>query len=583
MLNGSRTEPLQLALFACAHNCSVESRLKSLKVLPLLFVYVGLCCLSTPLGAQSGSMVSPASALADPLAPTHGVRTADEIDREWQLSVSKYDARREALLKEADRQAHDGPYRPDWETLRNHEIPQWFRDAKFGIFIGWGVYAVPGAVNEWYPHNMYRPGDPAYQDFTKRFGSFDTGKGYKDFIPQFRAERFDPHDWVQLFKQAGAKYVIPIAEHHDGFSMYDSELSDWTVVKMGPRRDVLADLSRETRAAGLHFGFSSHRAEHNYYYDEGRLIRSDVNDPKYAAFYGPAHQWLNDPHFLPYDEWTYVSPAWTADWLARAVELVEKYKPELVYFDGGNGQPAFRPRVTEFAAFYDNWAQRNGVAGVITIKDYAMEWTAGARDFERSMRTDIDPRPWQTDTAISKLSWGYMEHDEFKTPEDLIHQLVDTVSKNGNLLLSIGPRADGTIPDEVRGILLSMGAWLNRNGEAIYATQPWKISGEGPTAVKTGFASDQTMKPYTAEDFRFTRKGNNLYVISLACPADGTSAIRSLGLAGEAKGLKIEGVDLLGSQQKMDWLQTTDALNVKLPSDAACMYGFALRVRFAAL
>jgi alpha-L-fucosidase len=128
-----------------------------------------------------------------------------------------------------------------------------------------------------------------------------------------------------------------------------------------------------------------------------------------------------------------------------------------------------------------------------------------------------------------------------------------------------------------------MGAWLNRNGEAIYATQPWKISGEGPTAVKTGFASDQTMKPYTAEDFRFTRKGNNLYVISLACPADGTSAIRSLGLAGEAKGLKIEGVDLLGSQQKMDWLQTTDALNVKLPSDAACMYGFALRVRFAAL
>jgi alpha-L-fucosidase len=352
---------------------------------------------------------------------------------------------------------------------------------------------------------------------------------------------------------------------------------------MGPRRDVLADLSKATREAGLHFGLSSHRAEHNYYYDEGRLIRSDVNDPQYASFYGPAHQWLNDAHFNPVNEWSYVSDAWMRDWLARSVELVEKYKPELVYFDGGNGQPAYRARMTEFTAFYDNFVQRNHIDGVITLKDYAMEWTAGARDFERSLRTDIDPRHWQTDTSISNLSWGYMEHDEFKTPEFLIHQLVDIVSKNGNLLLSIGPRADGTIPDEVRQTLLAMGAWLDRNGEAIYATEPWKIAGEGPTQVKTGFATDQEMKPYTAEDFRFTRKGNNLYVISLACPQDGTAAVRSLGLGGEAKGLQIQGVDLLGSAEKAAWLQTTDALNVKLPQGAACNYGFALRVRFASL
>ena len=235
--------------------------------------------------------------------------------------------------------------------------------------------------------------------------------------------------------------------------------------------------------------------------------------------------------------------------------------------------------MTEFTAFYDNFAVRNHIDGVITLKDYAMEWTAGARDFERSSRTDIDPRPWQTDTAISKLSWGYMEHDDFKTPESLLHQLIDTVSKNGNLLLSIGPRADGTIPDEVRVILLDMGAWLDRNGEAIYATEPWIISGEGPTTVKTGFASDQEMKPYTAADFRFTRNGNNLYVISLACPVDGTDSIRALGLAGELKGGLIEQVDLLGSSQKVEWLQTTDALNIKLPADAACKYSFALRVK----
>ncbi len=552
---------------------------------PLLLLLVGLLTAPIAAPAQSSDPSSPAAkpgaGTADPMAPTHGVKSAEQIDKEWQNSVSKYDARRDALLREADRQAHDGPYRPDWETLRDHEIPQWFKDAKFGIFIGWGVYAVPGAVNEWYPHNMYRPGDPAHEDFLKRYGGFDK-LGYKDFIPQFRAEKWDPQDWVELFKQSGAKYVIPIAEHHDGFSMYDSSLSDWTVVKMGPHRDVLGELSEAIRGAGLHFGLSSHRAEHNYYYDEGRNIRSDVNDPKYASFYGPAHQWLTDPHFVQINEWSYVSDAWTRDWLARAVELVEKYKPELVYFDGGIGQPVFRPRVTEFAAFYDNFAQRNGIAGVITIKDYAMEWTAGARDFERSLRTDIDPRHWQTDTSISNLSWGYMEHDEFKTPEFLIHQLVDIVSKNGNLLLSIGPRADGTIPDEVRATLLEMGAWLSRNGEAIYGTEPWKIYGEGPTQIRTGFATDQDAKPYTAADFRFTQKGNNLYVISLACPRDGTASVQALGLAGAAKGVQIQEVDLLGSQQKADWLRTTQALNVKLPQDAGCKFGFALRVKLAA-
>jgi alpha-L-fucosidase len=552
----------------------------------LLLLLAGLCAAPAFAPAQSSDQTIPASqptaGITDPWAPTHGVKSAEQIDKEWQDSVSKFDARRDALLEEADQQAHDGPYRPDWETLRNHEIPQWFKDAKFGIFIGWGVYAVPGAVNEWYPHNMYKPVDPAHDDFVKRFGGLDN-YGYKDFIPSFRAEKWDPQDWVKLFKQSGAKYVIPIAEHHDGFAMYDSDLSDWTAAKMGPHRDVLAELSQAIREAGLHFGLSSHRAEHNYYYDEGRSIRSDVNDPKYASFYGPAHQWLNDPHFTPTNEWTYVSDAWTRDWLARSVELVEKYKPELIYFDGGNGQPAFRSKMTEFTAFYDNFALRNHIDGVITLKDYAMDWTAGARDFERSLRTDIDPRHWQTDTSISNLSWGYMEHDQFKTPETLVHQLVDIVSKNGNLLLSIGPRADGTIPDEVRATLLDIGAWLGRNGEAIYGTEPWTIYGEGPTEVKTGFGTDQEMKPYTASDFRFTRRGNNLYVISLACPEDGTASVHALGLAGAAKGQMIQEVDLLGSSQRVEWLQTTGALNVKLPQDAACKYGFALRVKLAPL
>jgi alpha-L-fucosidase len=546
-----------------------------------LLLMAGLSPLAAP--AQSSNSTSRRPQLSgdsDAWAPTYGAKSAEQIDTEWQLSVARFDGKRNALLKLAGEQAHDGPYRPDWQTLRNHVIPQWFRDAKFGIFIGWGVYAVPGAVNEWYPHNMYRPGDHANEDFVRRFGSLDS-RGYKDFIPSFQAERFDAQAWVTLFKQAGAKYVVPIAEHHDGFAMYDSDLSDWTVVKMGPHRDVLMELSAAIRGAGLHFGISSHRAEHNYYFGEGRSIRSDVNDPEYASFYGPAHQWLNDPHFNPVNEWTYVSDAWLRDWLARSVELVEKYRPELVYFDGGNGQPAYRASMTEFVAFYDNFAVSHHIDGVITFKDFAMESTAGAKDFERSLRADIDPQPWQTDTSISNLSWGYMDHDQFKTPQSLINQLVDIVSKNGNLLLSIGPRADGTIPDEVQTILLDMGAWLNRNGEAIYGTKPWTISGEGPTQVKTGFAMDQEMKAYTSSDFRFTRKDEFLYVLSLACPADGTAVVHALGLAGEARGKAVREVDLLGSSQKVNWLQTSDALKVKLPADADCKYGFALRVKFA--
>jgi alpha-L-fucosidase len=235
--------------------------------------------------------------------------------------------------------------------------------------------------------------------------------------------------------------------------------------------------------------------------------------------------------------------------------------------------------VTEFAAFYYNFARRNDISAILNIKDYALDWSSGARDFERSLRTDIEPRHWQTDTSISNKSWGYMEQDELKSADFLIHQLVDIVSKNGNLLLNIGPRADGMIPEPIRSTLLEMGAWLERNGEAIYATEPWKVYGEGPTQVGTGFGQDQETKPYTAADFRFTRKGGNLYVISLACPADGTAAVRALGLSGAGGGVPIREVSLLGTSEKVEWLQTTGALNLKLPQDAGCQHGFALRVR----
>ena len=437
----------------------------------LLFVF------ASPLFAQNTPV--------DPDAPTHGVKSAAEIDHEWQVAVAKYDAPRAAILRAVDLQANDGPYRPDWETLEKYEIPQWYKDAKFGIFIHWGVFSVPGIQNEWYPRNMYQPKDPAFAAHIQKYGPQDKF-GYKDLIPLFTAEKWDPADWAKLFKQAGARYVIPVAEHHDGFAMYDSGLSDWTAAKMGPKRDVVGELAKAVRAEGLHFGASFHRAEHDWFFDGGRTFRSDVNDPKFASLYGPAHTWLQDPHQILMNDWTYVSRAYTDDWLARAAEIVQKYRPEVMYFDWWAGQPNFRPNVTRFAAFYYNFAAKNGIPGVINIKDYALDWHAGARDFERGMKESIEAQHWQTDTSISNLSWGYLEHDEFKTPDFLVHQLIDIVSKNGNLLLNIGPRADGTIPDEVRNTLLDIGEWLRLNGEAIYDTTPWKVFGEGPTKIQTG-------------------------------------------------------------------------------------------------
>jgi alpha-L-fucosidase len=517
---------------------------------------------------------------ADPLAPTLGVKSAAEIDREWQQSVSKYDAERKRLLTEADRQANDGPYRPDWATLLKYQQPQWYKDAKFGIFIHWGVYSVAAAENEWYPRNMYHPGDGAYKNFQERFGHGDTSKGYKDLIPLFRAEHFDAAAWAKLFKEAGAQYVVPVAEHHDGFSMYDSGLSDWTVVKMGPKRDTLGELAAAVRAQGLHFGLSSHRAEHNFFYDGGRAIRSDVNDPKYASLYGPAHQWLapgGDEHGM-INDWTWVSDAWTRDWLARDTELVEKYHPEIVYFDWWMGQPNFRRAVTEFAAFYYNFAAAHGYAGVIDFKDYSLSWKAGVRDFERGELDHIVADHWQTDTSISNKSWGYIEHDTFKSPEFLVHQLIDIVSKNGNLLLNFGPRSDGTIPDEVQNTLREMGAWLKVNGDAIYGTTPWKTYGEGPTKVVGGAFHDTDTKPYTPQDFRFTAKGSAVYVVGMACPPDGKATIAALGTAHEGSAIRVGRIVLLGSTGKVTWNQGADALEVMLPAGATCKYAYALKL-----
>ncbi len=508
-------------------------------------------------------------------------KPAQVIDQEWVKASAKYDAQRSEILKRVDTVDAEGPFTPDWQTLEKYEAPEWYKDAKFGIFIHWGVYSVPAFGSEWYPRLMYMEGSNENKHQVATYGPL-TKFGYKDFIPMFKAEKYDPQAWAHLFAEAGAKYVVPVFEHHDGFAMYDSGLSDWTAAKMGPHRDVVGDLAKAVRAEGLHLGASSHRVEHDWFLEGGRQEASDVNDPAYAAFYGPAHKQIShDDSDTLSNDWTYASPAYLNDWLARSAEIVEKYHPDLMYFDWWIGQPSVRPYLAKFAAFYYDESNKRGAQGVINYKNSAMEEGSATLDFERGQLDKPRTLYWQTDTSVSNASWGYIEHDTFKTPEFVVHQLADIVSKNGNLLLNIGPKSDGTIPQEVQQVLLDVGGWLKVNGEAIYGTRPWFVFGEGPTKVVAGSFHDTDTKGYTAQDFRFTTKGAALYAIELAWPTDGVAVIRSLGTAGAGGSVKVSGVELLGANAPVSFEQKTDGLYVHLPAKAPTAYASCFRIMLA--
>jgi alpha-L-fucosidase len=504
------------------------------------------------------------------------------LDQAWMQASRKYDSERAAILKYVDNTIQEGPFRADWQSLQAYEVPKWYRDAKFGIFIHWGAYSVPAFGNEWYPRLMYIEGSDEYKHHIATYGRQDKF-GYKDFIPAFKAEKFDPAVWAQLFKESGAKYVVPVFEHHDGFAMYDSSLSDWTAAKMGPHRDVVGDLAKAVRAEGLHLGASSHRVEHNFFFGVGRTIASDVNDPAYAGFYGPAHPWLEAKERTPLgNDFTYTSQAWLDDWLARSAEIVEKYQPELMWFDWWIGQPSVRDHLARFAAFYYNASPKySGAPCVINYKYFAMEEHSAVLDMERGELSDIRPLPWQTDTSISNKSWGYIENDTFKSPKFIIHQLIDIVSKNGNLLLNVGPRSDGTIPEEEKQILREVGAWLTLNGEAIYGTRPWKVYGEGPTKVVAGAFRDTDTGPFTAEDFRFTEKDGVLYAIELGWPANREAVVQTLTAANIGPGKTIQSIQLLGSPANVSFEQRPDGLHIHLPEKPVGKYAYCLRVDLA--
>jgi alpha-L-fucosidase len=482
---------------------------------------------------------------------------------------------------ETARSDRNVPFHADWNSLGAYRTPDWFRDAKFGIFLHWGVYSVPAFGNEWYSRNMYVPGNKAYEHHIATYGP-QTTFGYKDFIPMFRAEHFDPAAWVDLFARAGARYVVPVAEHCDGFAMYASEMTPWNAAAMGPHRDVVGELAASTRARGLRFGVSSHTAEHWWWYGQGRSFPSDVRDetPLTAKLYGPAAA-MNlpgpngmtddskepDPSHL--ERWLPPDQAWLDNWLARSTELVDKYHPDFFYFDWWIGQPAYKPGLREFAAYYYNSAARRNQQPVLTYKEEAMPANAATLDIERGKMDTLRLLPWQTDTSVSIHSWGYVEHDEYRTATSLIHQLVDTVSKNGNLLLNVGPKSDGTIPDEARAVLLEMGAWLKVNGEAIYGSRPFAVFGEGPTkAPRNSTEKNSDIQSYTAADIRFTTShdGSVLYATALGWPANSALTIHTLFRGNPYLAAPVCSVQLIGSPGEIRFTQQPNGLHLMLPA-----------------
>jgi alpha-L-fucosidase len=473
---------------------------------------------------------------------------------------------KQKYLEEIDRVIDIGKFKDNWDSLSNYKLADWYKNAKFGIFIHWGVYSVPAFNNEWYSRNMYIQGSKEYEHHIKTYGKHKHF-GYKDFIPMFKAEKFDAEEWAELFQAAGARYVVPVAEHHDGFQMYKSELSHFNAYEMGPKRDVLGELGVAFKKHGMELCASSHRVEHWFFMSHGKEFDSDIKEPLVCGdFYWPSMAEPNHHDLFSSDPTT----EYLEDWLLRTCEIVDNYRPKVIYFDWWIQHSSMKPYLKKFAAYYYNRAAEWGVEVAIDYKHDAFMFGTAVVDIERGQFAEQKPYFWQTDTAVAKNSWCYTENNEYKTAKEIVCDLVDIVSKNGSLLLNIGPKSDGTIPAEDKAILLEIGQWLKVNGEAIYNSKLWRIAGEGPTQVEEGQFTDIKTKIFTSEDLRFTVNGANLYATVLSYPANGLVSIKALGEKNAAKlphfhGI-IKDVSVLGFDERVIWERNEEALVIKTKS-----------------
>ena len=491
-----------------------------------------------------------------------------------QIDYKEKDAKWLAKLEEV---IAKGPYKDNWASLSTWQVPEWFGKAKFGIFIHWGLYSVPANSNEWYSRNMYIDGMPAYEHHVKTFGH-QKDFGYKDFISMFTAEKFSPEEWVKMFKDAGAEYIFPVAEHHDGYQMYDSELSEYNTVKMGPHRDIIGELKTAAEKENIVFATSSHRAEHWWFMGHGQEFDSDVKEPmKRGDFYWPA---MPEPDNQDLFSKPYPTEEYLTDWLIRTMELIDKYKPALLYFDWWIQHEAFKPYLKKLLAYYYNRGVEWGQKVAVCYKHDALAFGSGIVEIERGSFADVKSYPWQTDTAVAHNSWCYTDSLDYKSGRDIICLLVDVVSKNGNLLLNVGPKADGSIPEGDQNILRQLANWMKINGDVLKGSRVWRKAKEGPTEDTEGLFSEGK-KTYTSEDFRFVANHGCIYAFAMNWPENGKVVIKSLGESSDQNKPEFHGiirnVSIVGWEEPVSYHVDQEGLHVSCEA-VKSEYPVAIRI-----
>ena len=524
------------------------------------------------------------------------------------------------LCRKTGSAAVAGPFQPAWDSLaENYRCPEWFRDATFGIWAHWSAQCVP-EQGDWYARQMYLQGHPQYEHHLKTYGH-PSQTGFMEIDHLWRAERWEPEKLMRLYVRAGAKYFVALANHHDNFDCYDSRYHAWNAVNVGPKKDIVGTWAKIARRHGLRFGVSNHSAhawhwfQTAYGYDgEGPLagVRYDASTLTKADGQGKWWEGL-DPQEL-YTGRNMVIPdgvrgakavadwhqqhdrVWTEEppsnnpefvrrWFLRCQDLVDQYRPDLLYFDDMGQLPLGQAGLDIAAHYYkSNLARHGRLEGVINVKSLSpARRPAVVEDYERGSSEVIQPLPWQTDTCIG--SWHYdrrlFEQHRYKTTRQVLQMLVNIVSKNGNLLLSIPVRGDGTIDSDEVAFLEGMARWMDVNGEGIFGSRPWKIYGEGPARGGGGMFNENRIR-FGARDIRFTTKGRYLYAWFLGWPEDGKLIIGSLGTgAADQPALldnRITSLHLLGSNEKIAWTRDGGGLRVTLPVTKPCDDVFCIKL-----
>jgi alpha-L-fucosidase len=508
----------------------------------------------------------------------------------------------------------DGKFQPTWQSLQQYQTPEWFRDAKFGIWAHWGPQCEPER-GDWYAREMYSQGNFKYNEHLKLYGHPSTN-GFKDVIHEFKAENWDPDKLLALYKRAGAQYFFALANHHDNFDNYDSKYQPWNSVNLGPQKDLIGGWAKAARANGMKFGVSVHAAHAWSWYEtsqgsdktgplagvpyDGKLAKADGKgtwwegyDPQdlYAQNHPPSpnFQSLGSIHA----RWNWgngVTPpdqAYCDKFYDRTMDLINKYKPDLIYFDDTALPlwPVSDAGLKIAAHFYnsnDKWNGNDGVMFNKVLNDEQKKCMAW--DIERGSANQIEPQPWQTDTCIGGWHYdiGVFNSHRYKSTKTVVQTLIDVVSKNGNLLLSVPLKGDGTPDSDEIAIVEGIAKWMEVGKEGIFGTRPWKVFGEGPQMATAAPISAQGFnegrgKPFTAEDVRFTTKGETIFAFIMGSPTNAVT-IKSLGTNAKLLEKPIADVTLLGSNEKLKWSQTADALVIEVPEYKTSDIAIAFKV-----